>query len=216
MELKDLFYSWVPLYIRLPVLYILFLVILVANGVFLSSIADIYSDLAVESEPFTQAYNAMYIGMGLGLIAHVRLKMRFSNKTLLIGGLLAMLLTNIICATTASPALAIAACLVLGFAKISALIEVYLIWIYIWSKKLDTSRVYPFVYFTALSGLYLMYWVNSRLAYVYNWRYAYLLVIILLLICWSSRSSSQRTIHCEGNFRFTGSMSPAFSSSAVR
>jgi DHA2 family multidrug resistance protein len=183
MELKDLFYSWVPLYIRLPVLYILFLVILVANGVFLSSIADIYSDLAVESEPFTQAYNAMYIGMGLGLIAHVRLKMRFSNKTLLIGGLLAMLLTNIICATTASPALAIAACLVLGFAKISALIEVYLIWIYIWSKKLDTSRVYPFVYFTALSGLYLMYWVNSRLAYVYNWRYAYLLVIILLLIC---------------------------------
>jgi len=183
MELKDLFYAWVPLYVRLPVLFILFLVILVANGIFLSTITDIYSNLAVESEPYTQAYNAMYIGMGLGLIAHVRLKLRFSNKTLLLAGLLTMLLMNVVCATTDSPALAIAACLVLGFAKISALIEIYIIWIYIWSKKLDTSRVYPFVYFTALSGLYLMYWVNSRLAYVYNWRYAYILVIILLLIC---------------------------------
>jgi MFS family permease len=183
MELKDLFYAWVPLYIRLPVLFTLFLVILVANGIFLSTITDIYSNLAVESEPYTQAYNAMYIGMGLGLIAHVRLKLRFSNKSLLMAGLLTMLLMNIVCATTKSPALAVTACLVLGFAKISALIEIYIIWIYIWSKKLDTSRVYPFVYFTALSGLYLMYWVNSRLSYIYDWRYAYILVIVLLLIC---------------------------------
>jgi len=183
MELKDLFYSWVPLYIRLPVLYILFLVILVANGVFLSTISNIYSDLGVQEEAYTQAYNAMYIGMGLGLIAHVRLKLRFSNKTLLLAGLVVMLTMNIVCATTSTPALAVAACLVLGFAKISALIEIYIIWIVIWSKKLDTSRVYPFVYFTALAGLYLMYWVNSRFAYIYDWRNAYGVVIILLLVC---------------------------------
>ena len=183
MELKDLFHSWVPLYIRLPVLFILFLVILVANGVFLSTIGDIYSNLAVENEPYIQGYNAMYIGMGLGLIAHIRLKLRFSNKTLLLGGLSVMLLMNIVCATTSSPPVAVAACLVLGFAKISALVEIYIVWIYIWSRKLDTSRVYPFVYFTALSGLYFMYWINSKLAYVYDWRYAYIVVILALLLC---------------------------------
>ncbi|MFC0513811.1 hypothetical protein ACFFGT_06360 [Mucilaginibacter angelicae] len=183
MELYDLFYKWVPVYIKLPVLFILILGILVCNGIFLGNTTDIYSDLGVYTEPYTQAYNAMYIGMGLGLIAHVRLKLRFSNKQLLLTGLLMMLLMNIICATTSNTILTITACLVLGFVKIWALVEVYVIWLLVWSKKFDTSRLYPFIYFTALGGLYFMTWLTTQLTYTYNWRYSYIVVFILLLFC---------------------------------
>jgi DHA2 family multidrug resistance protein len=183
MELYDLFYKWVPVYVKLPVLFILILGILVCNGIFLGNTTDIFSDLGVYTEPYTQAYNAMYIGMGLGLIAHVRLKLRFTNKQLLLTGLFMMLLMNIICATTSNTILTITACLILGFVKIWALIEVYVIWLIIWSKKFDTRRLYPFVYFTALGGLYLMTWVNTELTYIYSWRYSYIIVFVLLLLC---------------------------------
>ena len=183
MELLDLFHKWVPLYLRLPVLFLLFFVILTANGIFLGNANEISNTLGVYSEPFTEAYNALYIGMGLGLIVHFRLKLRFTNKTLLLFGLTMQLLMNIVCATTSNTVVFVAACLIIGFAKISGLIEVYIIWMYIWSKKLDTSRLYPFVYFTALSGIYFMFWLTTWLAFNYNWRFSYIWVLILLLVC---------------------------------
>src|SRR5882757_8965514 len=178
MELKDLFYKWVPVWVRLPVLFIFFFVVLTANGVYLGNSTDMYSGLGVYSEPFTAAYNAVYIGMGLGLMVEVRLKMRFSSKTLLLWGFSVMALVNIINACTTNPILMILSCLALGFTKMSALMEVYIMWLVVWSKKLDTSRLYPFVYLTALGGIYFITWLTARLANIYNWRYAYLGMII--------------------------------------
>jgi len=183
MELLDLFYKWVPLYLRLPVLFLIFFVVLVANGIYLGNATEMYSDMGVYAEQFTEAYNAIYIGMGLGLIFHMRLKMRFSNKTLLLCGLTVLLVMNLICATTSNATVIIAACFILGFAKISAMVEVYVIWMYIWSKKLDTSRMYPFVYFTALAGIHFVTWLTTWLAYQYNWRFAYIAILALILLC---------------------------------
>ncbi|HEY4195046.1 MAG TPA: MFS transporter [Mucilaginibacter sp.] len=183
MELLDLFHKWVPLYLRLPVLFLIFFTTLTANGIFLGNSNEIANDLGVYAEPYSEAYNALYIGMGLGLIFHLRIKMRFTNKQLLVYGLTMQLLMNIVCATTSNPTVFVAACLIIGFAKISAMIEVYIIWMYIWSKKLDSSRVYPFVYFTALSGIYFMTWLTTWLAYNYNWRISYIAVFILILLC---------------------------------
>jgi hypothetical protein len=183
MEIYDLFYKWVPVWIRLPVLFILFFVILTANGIFLGNSTDISNDLGVNGEVYTQSFNALYIGMGLGLLFHLRLKMRFTGKSLLLYGLTCVGLLNLVCATTNSPTLFITACLLIGFTKITTLTEVYIIWILIWSKKMDTSRMYPFVYFTALTGLHFMTWFTSVLAYEYNWRYAYIWVLILVLLC---------------------------------
>jgi len=183
MELLDLFHKWVPLYLRLPVLFLMFFVVLTANGIFLGNANEISSTLGVYSEPFTEAYNALYIGMALGLIFHFRLKLRFTNKTLLLFGFTTQLLMNIVCATTSNTVVFVTACLVIGFVKISALIEVYVIWMYIWSKKLDTARLYPFVYFTALSGIYFMFWLTTWLAFNYDWRFSYIWVFILLLVC---------------------------------
>ena len=183
MELLDLFHKWVPLYLRLPVLFLIFFVVLVANGIFVGNSNEIANDLGVYSEPYTEAYNALYIGMGLGLIYHYRIKLRFTNKQLLIYGLTMQLIMNVVCATTSNTTVFVTACLVIGFAKISAMIEVYIIWMFIWSKKLDTSRMYPFVYFTALSGIYFMNWLTTWLAYNYNWRFSYISIFILILIC---------------------------------
>lgn len=183
MQLKDLFYKWVPIYIKLPVLLILLFTILVANGIFLGNTTYMYSSLALYAEPYTLAYNAMYIGMGLGLLIEIRLKMRFSNKSLLLYGLLCMLLMNIVCATTTNSTVVIAACLFLGFAKMTALMEVYIIWLFVWSKTLDTTRLYPFIYFIALAGLYFTTWYVTKLTYDYNWQYAYISIIVMVLFC---------------------------------
>jgi DHA2 family multidrug resistance protein len=125
----------------------------------------------------------VYIGMALGLLVEWRLKLRFSSKALLLWGFSVMLLVNAINMWTDNPALMIIACLVLGFTKMSALMEIYIIWLVIWSKKLDTSRMYPFVYFTALGGIYFITWLTAQLAYSFNWRYAYIVMMILVLVC---------------------------------
>ncbi|HXB05483.1 MAG TPA: hypothetical protein VNW04_00160 [Puia sp.] len=183
MELKDIFYKWVPVWVKLPVLFLFFFTVLSANGVYLGNSTDMYSGLGVYSEPFTAAYNAVYIGMGLALMVEVRLKMRFTSKTLLLWGFTMMLLVNAINMCTESPIVMILSCLVLGFTKMSALMEVYIMWLAIWSKKLDTSRLYPFVYLTALGGIYFITWWTAQLAYTFNWRYAYIGMIILVLVC---------------------------------
>jgi DHA2 family multidrug resistance protein len=183
MELLDLFHKWVPLYLRLPVLFLLFFTTLAANGIFLGNTNEISNSLGVYTEPYTEAYNALYIGMGLGLIFHLRVKLRFTNKQLLLYGLTMQLLMNVVCATTSNTIVFVTACLLIGFAKISALIEVYVIWMFIWSKKLDSSKVYPFVYFTALSGIYFLTWLTTWLAYNYNWQLSYIAVFILILVC---------------------------------
>lgn len=183
MQLNDLFHKWVPTWVKLPVLLILFFVILTANGVFLGNTTDMYSSLGVYTEPYTMAYNAMYIGMGLALMLTLRLKLRFPNKALLLYGLTSLLLMNIVCATTSNPAVTVGACFILGFTKMTALVEVYIIWMFVWSKTGDSSRMYPFVYLTALGGLYFITWLTTKLAYTYNWRLAYHCIIALVLLC---------------------------------
>jgi MFS transporter, DHA2 family, multidrug resistance protein len=183
MELKDLFYKWVPVWVKLPVLFLFFFVILTANGVYLGNSTDMYSGLGVYSEPFTAAYNAVYIGMALGLLIEVRLKMRFTSKQLLLWGFTVMALVNVINMYAENPAVFILSCLVLGFTKMSALMEIYIMWLVVWSKKLDTSRLYPFVYLTALGGIYFITWWTTQLAYTFNWRYAYIAIIMMVLVC---------------------------------
>src|SRR5262249_25500299 len=84
---------------------------------------------------------------------------------------------------TSNPIVFILSCFVLGFAKMSAMMEAYIVWLYIWSKKLDTRRFYPFVYLTALGGIYFITWLTARLSYLYNWRYAYIIMVMLILVC---------------------------------
>lgn len=183
MEHYDFFYPWVPAYLRYPVLLLLFLVTLSANGVFLGNTTETFSTLGVYTEHYTAAFNAMYIGMGVGLMLHARLKMRFAGKPLLLYGLTMVILMNLVCATTSNPIVTIMACLILGFTKISAYTEIYVTWLQLWSDKFDTSRVYPFVYLSALGGTYAITWLTTVLAYQADWRYAYIWVIILLLVC---------------------------------
>jgi DHA2 family multidrug resistance protein len=183
MEVNQIFYAWVPKYVRYAILLLMAFVALCANGVYLGIIANMYSDLAVYSEPYAMATNALYIGMGLGFLFVIRLVVRFPGKSLLIFGFIMMLLMNIICATTNNPFLAVAASLILGFTKILALGQIYLAWLMIWSNKMDASRVYPFFYFIALAGLNFMTWLTTWFANLFSWRYSYIIVLILIIFC---------------------------------
>lgn len=183
MEVNQIFYAWVPKYARYAILLLMVFVALCANGVYLGITTNMYSDLAVYAEPYTMATNAMYIGMGAGMIFLVRLAVRFSGKTLLITGFIMMLLMNFVCATTSNPVLAVAASLVLGFFKMLSVGQIYLAWALIWSKNLDASRVYPFFYFVALAGLNFITWLTAHFTFLYSWRYAYVVIFILVILC---------------------------------
>ncbi|MBS1663442.1 MAG: hypothetical protein JST68_20535 [Bacteroidetes bacterium] len=183
MELYDLFYKWVPIWLRLLILFVLFFTLLSANGVYLGNVTDVSSGLGVYPEYYTMASNAIFIGMGLGFFIEVRLKRRFTSKTLLLWGLSWMLVLNGVCMISNDPVIVVAACLLLGFLKVSALVETYLMWIPVWSKKADRTRFYPFVYLLALGGTYFLTWLTTKFAYWYDWRYAYVVVLILVLSC---------------------------------
>lgn len=183
MELKPLFYAWVPKYVRYAILTLMTFVILSTNGVYTGITTDIYSDLGVYSEYYTMASNALYIGMGSSLIFFIRLSTRLTNKTLMLTGFVMMLLLNLVCATTNNAVVTVAATFLLGFTKIFALGEVYLNWLKIWSKKMNSARLYPFFYFIALAGLYFMTWFTAYLTNLYSWRFAYDALFILLAIC---------------------------------
>jgi len=183
MEINQFFYGWVPKYVRYGILLLMVFVVLCANGVYLGITTNMYSDLAVYAEPYTMATNALYIGMGSGMIFLIRLGVRFSGKSLILTGLVMLLLMNIIVATTSNPMLAVAASFLLGFSKMLALGQIYLAWAMIWSKTLDASRVYPFSYFVALAGLNFITWLTAHLTNLYSWRYAYVIIFILIILC---------------------------------
>jgi DHA2 family multidrug resistance protein len=183
MQLNPLFYSWIPKSVRLVILLLMLFVVLCANGIYLGITTNMYSDLGVYAETYTMATNAMYIGMAAGMIFIFRTVVRFTEKSLILFGFTTMLLMNIISATTNSPALTVAASLVLGFVKIFPLVLVYLRWLGIWSKNLLSARVYPFLYFMALAGLYFITWLTTRFSWLYSWQYAYPAMFILLIIC---------------------------------
>ena len=183
MEVNQIFYAWVPKYVRYVILLLMVFVALCANGVYPGITTNMYSDLGVYAEPYTMATNAMYIGMGIALIFSIRLALRFPSKLLIINGFIMMLLMNLICATTNNPILAVAASLVLGLSKMLAVGPIYLAWASIWSKNLDPSRVYPFFYFVALAGLNFMTWLTAHFTYLFSWRYAYIVIFILIILC---------------------------------
>jgi DHA2 family multidrug resistance protein len=182
MELKPLFYAWVPAYARLTTLTLLAFVTLCANGVFQGITTDMYSDLGEYAEPYTLAGNALFIGMGSSIILMVRLLSRFTIKTLVLTGLFMQLLMNLVCATTNSATVTVAAAFLLGFTKIFALGPVYLAWLGVWSKKMESAKLYPFFYFMALGGLYFITWFTAYLTNLYSWRYAYYAIFILIAL----------------------------------
>jgi DHA2 family multidrug resistance protein len=181
MEVHELFYSWVPRWIRIPVMIMIYTVLLSANGVYTGNINETFSYFGNAIEPYTAASYAMYIGMALGYMINLRIRARFTSKALLLFALAMMLFMNIICATTSNGLLTIIACLMLGITKILGLTELFLKWLSIWSKELDRSRLYPYLYFSALAGLYGTVWLTSRIAYDFTWQYAYIPVLILIL-----------------------------------
>jgi MFS transporter, DHA2 family, multidrug resistance protein len=93
------------------------------------------------------------------------------------------LLMNLVCATTGNPYLTVGASLLLGCCKILALGQIYLAWSLIWSEKAEAARVYPFFYFVALAGLYFMTWLTTYISYLYSWRYTYIAIGVLLIVC---------------------------------
>jgi MFS family permease len=183
MEGYQFFNTWIPKYLRLVILLLMLFVLLCANGVYPGITTEMYSDLGVYAEPYTMATNAMYIGMGSGMIVFFRLAARFNPKVLIVTSFSMLLFMNFICATADSPVLAVAAALVLGFSKMLAMGHLYLAWASVWSKDLNATRVYPSFYFIALAGINFISWLTTRFSNLYSWRYSYIVIFVLIISC---------------------------------
>lgn len=177
MIAANAFRPWVPDFLRIPILIFLYFVALNFNGVYQGNTTDIFSDLGIYAETYTAAFNAVYIGMGLGFLIHMRLAARFSSKALILYGFTVQLLMNAVCAVCAYPLFTIAGCLILGVGKAAVVKELFSIWGAIWSKEGDRSKIYPSVFSLALAGSFLLFWVMTKLAFLYSWQYAYVPLI---------------------------------------
>ncbi len=68
---------------------------------------------------------------------------------------------NIVCATTSNPWVMTAAIVFLGFSKMTAFLELLIVWYRSGAKKWISTRVYPFVYAVALAGNILYHLVHE-------------------------------------------------------
>lgn len=181
MTAPHIFFKWVPEWLRIPLLFVLYFVSLGFNGVYIGNTSEVFSGLGVYIEPYFAAYNAIYIGMGIGFMIHGRLAARFSVKEMLLMGFIVQLLTNIICGISPYPEVTMLSCLILGFGKAAAVKEFFAAWVLVWHGKGDRVVAYPFVFAFALSGSFFISWWMTSLAYMYNWSYAYVYIIMGLL-----------------------------------
>jgi hypothetical protein len=174
MEIYPLFYKTVPRRAQFALISFLTFVVLCGNGIYIGNITDMYSSMGEYNEPYIMGFNAVYIGLGLGLIFIGKLNLHLTNKFLVLAGLGSMLLLHLLIATTTNPQAIVAACLILGFTKVMALGPIYLDLIASITKTFDTPKVYPYLYFLALGGLYFTTWVMNVITFEYNWQASYL------------------------------------------
>jgi len=182
MEIYPLFYKTVPLRAQFVVVSFLTFVVLCGNGIYIGNITDMYSNMGEYNEPYIMGFNAVYIGLGLGLIFIGKLNLHLTNKSLVLAGLGSMLLLHLLIATTTSPQAIIAACLILGFTKVMALGPVYLDLIASITKTFDIPKVYPYLYFLALGGLYFTTWLMNVVTFEYNWQASYLIQYLAIAV----------------------------------
>lgn len=99
-----------------PWIFIVFvLIIQFSGGVYLAAATDMVGDKALMNEDILMAGYASLVGMSLNFAVMFRIKFRFSTRIQLLATAIVLILANIVCALSDSPAVLVAVCFVAGW-----------------------------------------------------------------------------------------------------
>lgn len=180
---KAPFATWVPKPLMLLLIVVFTFPMIIVSGVYIGNSANIAGGLAVYGEYISLANNASVIGVCLGLIILLRIKMRFRSKEIVAGSAIILAILSIVCGTTDSPYVLVAASFLIGFFKIFPMLEMIIILMAILSPSGHKGIFYAiFTPITLLIGQVANYYLASMFAdYSYQAPYYFMAIAMLVI-----------------------------------
>lgn len=143
---KGPFAVWVPKPVQLLLILVFLFPLMSVMGVYTGNATEIASGLATYAEFISLANNANTIGMGLGILIGMRIKMRFRSKEIVVGGCIILALLSYICGTTENPIILVIGSLLIGFIKMFPATEMILPIMFLLSPNGDRGKFYAVFY----------------------------------------------------------------------
>ncbi len=184
---KGLFHTWVPGIVQLVLVALFVSVYLLVNPIYSGNMGRMVSGTGINSEYFSWANYAQFIGMALLLPLFFRIKTRFRVKETVITSLLVMALMSIVTATTSSGVVFVGASLIFGMAKIMGMVDIVMVVFFILSPKGDRNRFYALFYPFAVIVGQLSVFITTNISFGLAWQsihfYAAAILLIMAMLC---------------------------------
>jgi len=179
---STIFRKNIPQWLTVVVALIILIPVLMINGAYTGSSVDISGSLGVISEDINIAYYATSAGLASAypLIPHLRSVATTKNTILF--SLCTQILLSGICAKTNNMTLVLVCSFFIGFFKAFLMLEIISILMPIFSPENKRGVFYSKFYPITLGLSQLSVMLTSELAYTYDWKYMYYLMIGLLLV----------------------------------
>ena len=179
---KSPFADWVPKPIMLLLIIIILFPLTAVSGVYMGNATDIAGALATYNEYISLANNASAIGMGLGILIAMRIKMRFRSKEIISVSCILLALLSYMCGTANNPWVLVIGSLLINFIKIFPIIEMILPVMFILSPSGDKGRFYAIFYPIMIAFGQVSSYFFANLVYNSSWQSPYLIMSAMMLV----------------------------------
>lgn len=177
------FANWVPKIVQLLLIFILFFPITAANGVFTNHIQYIVGGTGILTEDVMMASYANTIGMAAIVPIFIRIKMHIKTKHIMVFGFVMMSIFSIICGTTDNADVIILSSLILGFFKMSVMMELIMPLLSILTRDGNRIRFYVIFYGLILCYTQITSWLLFKIAFNNGWEFANIDLAVIFGIC---------------------------------
>lgn len=180
---KGLFFARVPLRLQHILIFLMLFPLLGVGGVYTANLVDVYSSLGTLSEILSFSTNAGIIGMMVSFSLIFKVKGFFRTKEILVGGFLVLAMLSMAISKIENPYLLVLLSFLMGFVRMSAMIELVLPLMGILSPKGDRGEFYVVFYPYVIIGAQVSSIVAAYVTYQINWSAVHVFMGIILLIC---------------------------------
>ena len=180
-----------------PWIFIVFvLIIQFSGGVYLAAATDMVGDKALLNEDILMAGYASLVGMSLNFAVMFRIKFRFSTRIQLLATAIVLILANIVCALSDSPAVLAAVCFVAGWFRMQgtfACNSTIQLWL---TPYRDMSVFFCFVYIVVDGTIQLSGIATVYAAFFAQWQYMNWIICGLLAFMMIAVAILVRPVRC--------------------
>ena len=188
--------SFIPRKLK-PWIFIVFvLIIQFSGGVYLAAATDMAGDKALMNEDILMAGYASLVGMSLNFAVMFRIKFRFSTRIQLLATAIVLILANIVCALSDSPAVLVAVCFVAGWFRMQgtfACNSTIQLWL---TPYRDMSVFFCFVYIVVDGTIQLSGIATVYAAFFAQWQYMNWIICGLLAFMMIAVAILVRPVRC--------------------